>query len=147
MLKQNAWMFPDLEQYLLENGMVSPGWMQNHFWRQIRETTLHVVRAGLHHLLKHPGVFEIFGMDFLIDDQLNLHFIELNYDPGIVNSSKGKTVLNKILLNNMMDIEYTLQFKPELLDEVISKTDFQWVIDGRKQGPDRYNGLLSDECL
>lgn len=32
----------------------------------------HIVRMNLDKLLKHPGVFEVFGLDFLLDEDMKL---------------------------------------------------------------------------
>lgn len=50
------------------------------------------------------------------------------------------------ILKDILDIEYALLYKANL-DDVVSRTSFQWVYDGRKAGLDRYQGLINEDCL
>ena len=38
----------------------------------MKKYMLHIVRIVYDELLPHPGVFELYGIDFLLDDTLNL---------------------------------------------------------------------------
>lgn len=38
-------------------------------------------------LIKRPGIFNILGIDFLIDDQLKVYLLELNYNPSLTRES------------------------------------------------------------
>lgn len=56
--------------------------------------------------MKHPGVFELFGLDFLLDESLNLWFIECNASPQLVGTNEYKTVFLTTLLKDMFEIQF-----------------------------------------
>lgn len=58
--------------------------------------------------LKHSNVFGLFGLDFMLDDELRLWFIEAEANPQMtaVNKLHGE-ILNK-MLKSLFEIEYNL---------------------------------------
>ena len=56
--------------------------------------------------LKHSGAFEMLGLDFLLDDELNLWFIECNASPQLIGTSDEKTIFLTKLLSDMFEIQY-----------------------------------------
>ena len=55
---------------------------------------------------KNPGVFEMFGLDFLLDEDLGLWFIECNASPQLVGTSDYKTKFLSKMLAEMFEIQY-----------------------------------------
>jgi len=55
-------------------------------------------------LYKNPGMFEIFGVDFILDDQMNSYIIEVNASPMQVGTSQKKTALMKSLNRGVIQI-------------------------------------------
>ncbi|CAG9323338.1 unnamed protein product [Blepharisma stoltei] len=138
--------FSKFEEIMKNERKVPDNWINDSFRYSIKRTMLHMVRMNLDKLLSHPRVFEFFGLDFMLDDDLNAWFIELNLSPQIGTTSKEKNKIYMKIIQDILDIEYAILYKADL-DEVINKTAFQWVYDGRKTGLDRYHGLLTEECL
>ena len=63
---------------------------------QFKEAFIHTVRMSQYSLMRIPNVFEMFGLDFLLDEDLNLWFIECNASPQMVGTNDYKTeFLNK----------------------------------------------------
>lgn len=58
--------------------------------------------------LQHSGVFEMFGLDFMLDDKLNLWFIECNSSPQLIGTNERKTEMISRMLRDMFEIEYGL---------------------------------------
>ena len=56
--------------------------------------------------LKHSGAFEMFGLDFLLDDKLNLWFIECNASPQLIGTSELKTQFLTNMLTDIFDIQF-----------------------------------------
>lgn len=48
--------------------------------------------------------FELFGYDFLVDDELKTHLIEVNTNPSLEESNK----LLKVIMPRMLDNMFTL---------------------------------------
>jgi len=146
-LKDQGWLFDKFMDYFVAQGYGSYKWMEEYFKPTVKKMMFHLVRVNLDRLLKHPRVFEVFGLDFMLDSNLNLKFIELNYDPGITSNQADKEKLNRKLLTDIVEIEYALEYNPSLLDELVEQSNFEWIYDGRKTGIHRYNNLIEEDCL
>ena len=48
---------------------------------------LHLMRMTSHDFLKNPNLFAYYGVDFLLDDDLHMWFLEIVDNPGMT----GKT--------------------------------------------------------
>ena len=69
---------------------------------------VHLVRMTEDAFIKHSGVFELFGLDFMLDDKLKLWFIECNSSPQYIGTNKYKTEMLTKMLKDMFEIEYGL---------------------------------------
>lgn len=61
-----------------------------------------------HTFLKNSGVYEMFGLDFILDQDLNLWFLECNASPVMQGTSVEKEIFQSTLLKDMFNIEYSL---------------------------------------
>lgn len=145
-LQDQSWSFTRFQEYLKETGLVEENWIDNYMRSHLKKVMFHLVRMNMHQLLKHPGVFELFGLDFMLDTNLNLWYLECNLTPAISQTSEEKSKINTKLIEDIVDIEYALLFNSDL-DSLVESTNFEWVYDGRKQGTSRYHGLIDEECL
>ena len=59
-----------------------------------------------HSIYKHSGVFEMFGLDFILDDDLNLWFIECNASPQLIGTNEEKTIFLTTMLRDLFEIQY-----------------------------------------
>jgi len=84
-LKQaQQWSYQRLQDYLLEKEIISDkNWLDNHLRPQFKKAMIHLVRMTSHAFRKDKTVFQLFGVDFLLDTNLNLWFIEANSGPAI----------------------------------------------------------------
>lgn len=73
---------------------------------KMKKIMFHIVRMNLDKLLHHPRVFEYFGLDFLLDQDFNVWFIELNLTPSIADTNEEKDKINRKFLTDLMDLEY-----------------------------------------
>lgn len=58
------------------------------------------------YLFKHSGLFEMFGLDFILDNKLNLWFIECNASPQLIGTSEEKTAFLTKMMHDIFEIEY-----------------------------------------
>jgi len=101
------WILPELQEYLLEIGKINDtNWLDNHLRKQFQKAMIHVVRMSHKALLKHSGVFELFGMDFMLDDNLNIWFIECNAGPQMVPTGDVKIRLLSTVLTELFEIQF-----------------------------------------
>jgi len=84
-LKQaQQWSYQRLQDHLLEKGIITdPNWLDNHLRPQFKKAMIHLLRMTSHRLRKDVTTFELYGVDFLLDTNLNLWFIEANSGPAI----------------------------------------------------------------
>jgi len=84
-LKQaQQWSYQRLQDYLLEKKIITdPNWLDNYLRPQFKKAMIHLLRMTTHAFRKDRTTFELFGVDFLLDTNLNLWFIEANSGPAI----------------------------------------------------------------
>jgi len=104
-----TWYWKDLHRYLMEKGLVTdPDWLDNYFRPEIQRSMVHLVRMSQGAFAKKSSVFEVYGMDFIMDENLGLWFIEANNMPLIRGFTKDSVILINNMLKSMFDIEYGL---------------------------------------
>jgi len=176
----------DLQEYLLEEGKITdPNWLDNYLRPQFKRAFLSMAKMNEDSFYKSSDVFELFGADFVIDQDLNLYIIEMNASPMIIGTATRKTELLTKMMNGLFDIQYAYQFsrtkralnylkekgeeirkakkvgkyirefeklyrnylEPEF--EGMIKEDNPWhlVYDANKEGREKYQGLVEDECV
>lgn len=75
-----------------------------------------------HAYWKHSSVYEMFGLDLMLDDDLNLWFIEANGSPQLIGTNPTKEKLMVDTLSDMFRIQYAyLRSKSKRMLEVIHK--------------------------
>jgi len=100
-----CWFLDDLGRYLYENKIVTdPNWVNNYLRPQFKKVMIHLVRMAQSGFFKKSSVFELFGLDFVMDADLGLWFIESNTMPLITGFTKGSTVLMNQMLTDTFEI-------------------------------------------
>ena len=85
----HLWNFQRLENYLYDNGIVTDrNWLDNYLRPEFRKALAHLVRMSQKPFMKKSSVYHLFGMDFMLDANLNLWFIEANASPALEGFSK-----------------------------------------------------------
>lgn len=103
------WTFERLGKYLYESGKVdSPDWVENNLKPQFQEAFIHTVRMSAHAFWNQSNVYEMFGLDFMLDDELNLWFIECNSSPQLIGTNDQKTKFLVKMLEDLFEIQYGL---------------------------------------
>jgi len=104
-----TWYWKDLHHYLMEKGLVNdPNWLDNYFRSEIKKSMAHLVRMAQDPFAKKSSVYEVYGLDFIMDENLGLWFIEANNMPLIRGFTKDSTILINGMLKSMFEIEYGL---------------------------------------
>mmetsp|Transcript_4528 Transcript_4528/g.3745 ORF Transcript_4528/g.3745 Transcript_4528/m.3745 type:complete len:144 (-) Transcript_4528:63-494(-) len=75
------WTMDELAEFLIEQGKVDKDWLEEDLKPKFKRAFIHTARMVKPYVLKSPSVFEMFGLDFLLDERLNLWFIECNASP------------------------------------------------------------------
>jgi len=101
------WSLERLEAYLLASGKIKdPNWLNNYLRPKFREAFVHALRMSAASFWKGSNVFEMFGLDFMLDDELNLWFIECNSSPQLIGTNEGKTNFLVKMLKDLFEIQY-----------------------------------------
>ena len=76
------WSFERLQEYLIEAGIVTdPKYIENHLKPQFKRAMIHLLRSSASAFMEDSSLFGLFSVDFLLDEELNLWFIEADTTP------------------------------------------------------------------
>lgn len=95
------WTLTRLQSYLLESGVISDSnWLENYLRPQFKKAMIHLLRLGFITPVKSSSVYDLYGVDFMLDTDMNLWFIEANSAPGLDGYSKE---LEKFIVKMLKD--------------------------------------------
>ena len=104
-----TWFLEKFQTYLLENGVIEdPDWLNNYLRPEFKRVMIHLVRMAKSGFEKKSSVFELYGVDFVMDADLGLWFIEANTMPLISGFTKDSTILLNRMLTDMFEITSSL---------------------------------------
>lgn len=105
----HLWNFQRLENYLYENGIVTDrNWLDNYLRPEFRKALAHLIRMSQEPFMKMSSVYHLFGMDFMLDANLNLWFIEANASPALEGFSVEMMDFVAKMLTDHFEIVYGL---------------------------------------
>ena len=77
------WSFDRFLEYLIEAKVVTdPNWLDNYLRPEFKKAMIHLIRMTSHGFLRRSSLYELYGVDFMLDEDLNLWFIEANSGPA-----------------------------------------------------------------
>lgn len=101
----------DLQEYLLQEGKITdPNWLDNYLRPEFKRAFLSMAKMNEEYFYKSSDVFELFGVDFVIDEDLKLHIVEVNASPMIIGTATRKTLLLKKMMEGLFDIQFAYQY-------------------------------------
>jgi hypothetical protein len=109
LLNYQMWTFEKLESYLYETKKTDDkNWSDNYLRPAFHKAFIHAARLSGHAFWKQSNVYEMFGLDFMLDDELNLWFIECNASPQLIGTNELKTNFLVKMLKDLFEIQYGL---------------------------------------
>ena len=97
--------FEEYFQFLKSTGKVSDdNWLRDYFVPEIKRTMLASLMASKEHLYRNPGVYEMFGVDVILDEDLKFYVIEINPSPMIISNLSKKTQILERMTSGMFNI-------------------------------------------
>lgn len=103
------WTFEKLQNYLFKSEKTTdPKWVDNYLRPSFYKAFIHSTRMSADAFWKQSNVYEMFGLDFMLDDQLNLWFIECNSSPQLIGTNEMKTKFLVTMLKDLFEIQYGL---------------------------------------
>jgi len=101
------WTFERLADYLLESGKIdNPNWLDDYLRPAFKQAFIHTVRMSGYAFWNASNVYEMFGLDFMLDDKLNMWFIECNSSPQLIGTNDYKTNFLIKMLTDLFEIQY-----------------------------------------
>jgi tubulin polyglutamylase TTLL1 len=77
------WSFERLQNYLLEKRLISdPNWLDNYLRPEFKKAYIHLIRMAFKKYFVNSSIYELFGVDFMLDTNFNIWFIEANDGPA-----------------------------------------------------------------
>jgi len=107
----STWHFDKLQDYLLERGMIdNDKWLDEYLRPQFKKVMVHLIRMSQDGYFQKSSVFELFGVDFIIDDNLDVWFIEANTMPLLQGFTVGTTrLMNQMLVDTFEIVQKLLR--------------------------------------
>jgi len=131
--KKQYWTMTKLGEYLHTNGLIKDtNWIETGLRTQIKRAMSHLARATAYSYEKRSNTYELFGIDFLLDENLKLWFIECNAGPQMKRTNPEKEKMLKKMLMDHFEIMFgylrsrakrTVQFVNRITTELGEKAD------------------------
>ena len=80
--EDSVWNFTQFQDHLNEQRLIKDqNWLNNYLRPELKKAMVHLVRMAQGPFLRTSSVFELYGLDFMMDTNLDLWFIEANAKP------------------------------------------------------------------
>jgi len=135
--EEYMWSLERLRDYLLENGYISdPDWLDNYLRPEFKKAMIHLVRMAGNDYLKISSVYELHGLDFILDENLKLWFIETNCRPAIEETTPfSRELFRKMFLDQYEIVIGLLRSRMkrvyEYVNHIIQREEAVWGSDGK----------------
>jgi len=100
-LKDHIWGFPRFQKYLSDHNVAGAQYVSTVLNSAIKKGLLFNFMSARDELVRRKGSYHLFGLDFMIDEELRVHFIEANGYPGFTWSKDFPT---RDLVTQMFDM-------------------------------------------
>mgnify|MGYP003878273451 CR=1 FL=1 len=99
------WNYTRLADYLIAEKMItSRDWLDEYLRPALMNAMQHLIRMTQFNYFRHSAHWEFFGVDFMLDQDLNLWFIECNSVPALEATNKEKEAFLMKLLKDQFEI-------------------------------------------
>jgi len=107
--KFQTWTFSRLQGYLLHTGMVKDeNWIENNLRVQMKTAMVHMIRMTKRFFLKRSQSYELFGIDFVLDENLKLWLIEANSSPMMEATTEEREKLLVKMVSDHLELMFSL---------------------------------------
>ena len=122
-----TWFLEKLGGYLLYTGKVDdPNWINNYLRKEFKKVMIHLIRMSQDTYAKKSSLFELYGLDFVMDDDLNLWFIEANTMPLVNGTTAGSTkLMNRMLIDTFEIIHGLVKSRAKRIIDYINDLSSQ----------------------
>eukprot|EP01016_Furgasonia_blochmanni_P047574 TRINITY_DN7001_c0_g1_i4.p1 TRINITY_DN7001_c0_g1~~TRINITY_DN7001_c0_g1_i4.p1 ORF type:complete len:705 (-),score=195.27 TRINITY_DN7001_c0_g1_i4:205-2259(-) len=100
------WTMERMQKYLLDQGIIKdPEWLDNYLRPAFKRAFAHIGRMAKYRLYKDPRVFNMMGMDFMLDTDLNIWLLEANDIPSITSTFDAKDRFLQNMIKGIIEVE------------------------------------------
>lgn len=102
------WDLDGIEKLLIEEGRVrrEDNWLNNYLYPKIYTKVIHTIRSGQDSFISDSRFAEFLAIDFLIDDDLDIWLLEINYNPQILSVTPDRIQRNYKMIEDTMEIAF-----------------------------------------
>jgi len=118
---------------LRENKLIkNRKWIDEYLRASFQEALVHIVRMTQGSYLKHSGVYELLGVDFMLDANLNPWYLESNISPVIRSTASMKEKVLKQMLVDMFEIVHShLKSRVKRIIDYVNWLSLDQVVDNK----------------
>ena len=114
-LADHIWGFPRFQKYLADNNIAGSQYVSTVLNTAIKKVLLFNFMSAKDEMTRRKGSYHLFGLDFMIDEELRVHFIEANGYPGFTWSRDFPT---RNLVTTMFDLLIELHEYPAAFERM-----------------------------
>lgn len=129
--KNNMWSLDQFKDYLRTINAPENIWYKKIF-PGFRENLIAVVLASFEETQFVENTFELYGCDFMLDEQYNPILIEINSSPDLTSSTAVTAKICPMVLNDLVRVVVDLPYIPRAptgLFELVHKVDYESIQD------------------
>jgi len=105
----HLWDFPKFQKYLLESEKVNdPNWLDSYLRPTLHKAVIHLMRMASDAFWKQSNAYQLLSLDFMLDDNFNLWFIEGNPNPQLAATNSYLGRLLRKMLKDLHEIQFGL---------------------------------------
>lgn len=98
--------FKQLKTKFEQKKVVDPNWLNDYLRPAFYRAFIHLVKMSSHAFWNGSNVYEFYGLDFMLDSNLNLWFLECNSSPQFVETNDRSLGFLNTMLRDMFEIQY-----------------------------------------
>ena len=102
LIKEDMWELENFKKYLQENYNRDNIW--NDIYEKMKNAIICSFDSGRHEIVYRENCFELYGYDFMIDNELNVFLIEINSSPAMDYSTSITQKLVQEMSENLIQI-------------------------------------------
>ena len=114
-LGEHIWGWARFQKYLADHNVAGSQYISTVLDSSIKKVMLFNFWSAKDELVRRKGTYHLFGLDFMIDDELRVHFIEANGFPGYTWSKDFPT---RTMVTTMIDMIIELHESPTAFERM-----------------------------
>jgi tubulin polyglutamylase TTLL1 len=117
-----TWSMEKLVKNLVDTKNINDtNWLNSYLRPKIQEAFTHLIRISQQGFFKHPGVWELFEVSFLLDENLKVWYIKSKISPIVDGATQVEKKFMANMLKDMLDIQFAyLRSRFKKLQEFLS---------------------------